>query len=133
MKEQNLQVEHSLLQKAVRRGHVDVVDMVVKYLLSQGDSKWLKNRFAVLVYEECWPLGNQITSGNLLAQYIALSSTVKNKDTAGLASLAVKYHEGDWKALRGTKEQRNAITSVKNAIDNPHEFWTWARENGRGH
>lgn len=133
MKEQNLQVEHSLLQKAVRRGHVGVVDIVVKYLLSQGDSKWLHNRLPVMIYEECWSLGNHITADNLLEQYIALSSTVKNKNAAGLANLAVKYHEGNWKALRGSYTQRTAITSVANAISNPNEFWEWARENGRGH
>lgn len=133
MKEHNLQVEHSLLQKAVRRGNIDVANMTVKYLLSVGDSKWLHNRLPVMVYEECWPLGNQITSGNLLEQYLKLAKTQKNKDTAGLATLATKLHEGDWKALRGIKEQRDAITSVKNAIDNPHEFWEWARENGKGH
>ena len=132
MNEHNLQVEHSLLQKAVRRGAIDVVEKVVKYLLSLGDSKWLHNRLPVMIYEECWPLGNQITSGNLLDQYVALARTIKNKDAAGLATLATKLHEGDWKALRGTREQRDAIKSVKNAIDNPHEFWKWARDSGAG-
>ncbi|MCB9250705.1 MAG: hypothetical protein H6613_20275 [Ignavibacteriales bacterium] len=80
MNEQNLQVEHSLLQKAVRRGQVEVVDKVVKYLLSVGDSRWLSKRLAVIIYEECWPLGNQITEGNLLEQYKNLALTQKNKD-----------------------------------------------------
>jgi len=133
MNEHKLQVEHSLLQKAVRRGHVDVVEMVVKYLLNLGDTKWLHNRLPIMVYEECWPVGNSITQSNILEQYIALSSTVKNKDASGLATLATKLHEGNWKALRGTKEQRDAITSVKNAIDNPDAFWKWARDNGVGH
>ena len=133
MNEHNLQVEHSLLQKAVRRGAVNVVDKTVKYLLSLGDTKWLHKRLPVMIYEECWPLGNQITQNNIVEQYIALSSTVKNKDAAGLATLASKLHEGSWKALRGTKEQRDAITSVKNAIDNPNEFWKWALENGIRH
>jgi len=133
MNEHKLQVEHSLLQKAVRRGHVDVVEMVVKYLLSVGDSKWLHNRLPVMVYEECWPVGNSITQSNILEQYIALSSTVKNKDAAGLATLAAKYHEGNWKALKGSNSQRAAITSVSNAIDNPDAFWEWAKENGKGH
>jgi len=133
MNDKNLQVEHSLLQKAVRRGNIDVVEKVVKYLLSIGDSKWLHRRLSVMIYEECWPLGNQITESNILEQYIALSSTVKNKNAAGLATLAVKYKEGDWKALRGTKVQRDAITSVANAIDNQDAFWEWAKENGNGH
>jgi hypothetical protein len=133
MNEHKLQVEHSLLQKAVRRGNIDVVNMTVKYLLSVGDSKWLKNRFAVLVYEECWPVGNKLTNSNILDQYVTLAQSVKNKDAAGLSTLAAKYHEGDWKALRGTKVQRDAITSVSNAIDNPDAFWEWARDNGAGH
>jgi hypothetical protein len=133
MNEHKLQVEHSLLQKAVRRGNIEVVNMTVKYLLSVGDSKWLNKRLPVMIYEECWPLGNQITQGNILEQYITLSSTVKNKDAAGLATLAVKYKEGDWKALRGSNSQKAAITSVSNAIDNPDAFWKWAKENGKGH
>jgi hypothetical protein len=133
MNEHKLQVEHSLLQKAVRRGNIDVVNMTVKYLLSVGDSKWLHKRLPVLIYEECWPVGNSITQGNILEQYITLSSTVKNKDAAGLATLAVKYKEGDWKALRGSNSQRSAIKSVSNAIDNPDAFWKWALENGTRH
>jgi len=107
--------------------------MVVKYLLNLGNTKWLHNRLPIMVYEECWSVGNQITSGNLLDQYVALAQTKKNKDAAGLATLATKLHEGNWKAFRGTKEQRDAINSVKNAIDNPNEFWKWARDNGAGH
>ncbi len=122
MNEHNLQVEHSLLQKAVRRGAVDVVEKVVNYLLSQGDSKWLHKRLPVMIYEECWPLGNSITNGNILNQYVTLAQTVKNKDAAGFATLAVNYKEGDWKALRGSNSQRSAITSVKNALDNPDDF-----------
>lgn len=133
MKEQNLQIEHSLLQKAVRRGAVDMVEKVVNYLLSQGDTKWLHNRLPVMIYEECWVLGNRVTSGNLITQYVTLAQTVKNKDAAGLATLAVKLHEGDWKAMRGNPNQKAAIMSVTNAIGNPKEFWDWARKKGRGH
>ena len=132
MKDQNYQVEHSLLQKAVRRGNIDVVNMTVKYLLSLGDTKWLQNRLPVMVYEECWPLGNKLTNSNILDQYVTLAQSVKNKDATGLATLATKLHEGDWKAMCGTKEQRDAIKSVKNAIDNPDAFWKWAIENGAG-
>ncbi len=78
-------------------------------------------------------IGKPDYPGNLLEQYVTLSSTVKNKDAAGLATLAVKYKEGDWKALRGSNSQRSAITSVSNAIDNPDAFWKWALENGRRH
>ena len=106
-------LEHSLLQKAVRRGHIDTVEKVVNYLLCQGYLNWLRKRLPVMILEECWTMDNQLTSGNLLDQYINLALTVKNKDAAGLASLAVNYHEGDWKALRGNLEQRKAIASLK--------------------
>ncbi|MBL1215791.1 MAG: hypothetical protein HND52_20655 [Ignavibacteriae bacterium] len=131
MPEINLQVERSLLQKAVRRGSVEVVEKTVKYLLSQKDSSWLHKRLPVMIYEECWPLGNQITNGNILNQYVRLAQTVKNKDAAGLATLAMNYYNRDRKALRGDDDQRTAITSVKNAIDNPAVFWEWARSRGK--
>ena len=127
MDQLDLQVFRSLLQKAVRRGEVKIVEKVVKYLLSIGDIKWLGRRLTVIIYEECWTIGDQITDCNILEQYKNLTLTVKNKDAAGLATLAAKYNEGNWSALRGTKPQRDAITSVANAIKNPDAFWSWVK------
>ena len=52
-------VEHSLITKAVRRGNVDLVEKTFNYLINiAGQRHWLKNRLAVIGYEECWQYAN---------------------------------------------------------------------------
>ena len=54
-------IEHSLITKAVGRGNVDLVEKVFKYLINiEGQLNWLKDRLAVIGYEECWPYANRL-------------------------------------------------------------------------
>ena len=135
MDQYNLEIIHSLLQKAVRRAEVELVAKLVKYLISIDDFTWLKNRLAVITYEECWTYGSQLYNDEnqhkVLEQYLELTATVKNKNAAGLATLASKYHEGDWTALVGDQDQAGAIEVVANAITSPDDFWKWIRNQKR--
>jgi hypothetical protein len=123
--------ERSLLQKAVRRGNVDLVKKVFGYLLYKNDKNWLKERLVVMEYEECWTNANlQLypkQSYKLLEEYKTLTKTIKNKNADGLADLAIKSLEGkDTTNVGGVKEQK-AIKTVANAIENQDKFWKWIK------
>ncbi|MDR3611040.1 MAG: hypothetical protein P4L27_10790 [Ignavibacteriaceae bacterium] len=80
------QVMRSLLQKAVRRGNTTMVNSVLQYFIQTGQDKWLRNRLAVITAEECWPY-----LGSPTHDYITLTTAIKNKDAAGLGSVALAY------------------------------------------
>jgi hypothetical protein len=92
------EIEHSLIQKAVRRDNVELVEKLFKYLLANNQKNWLKDRLVVMVYEECWSYAEKLdiicSDGKLLEQYKFLTSTIKNKNACGLAELALKSSEG---------------------------------------
>jgi hypothetical protein len=124
-------LERSLLQKAVRRGNVEVVEKVFGYLQYVGDFDWLRKRLAVIAYEECWTYADQLLYPTqpykLLNEYRTLTTTIKNLNADALASLAVKVSEGESSALVGSKKDQKAIQSVANAIKKPEEFWDWIK------
>ncbi len=123
-------LEHSLITKAVRRGNIELVEKVFKYLLSvKGQDKWLRNRLAVIGYEECWPyaysLNFDCNDYQLLEQYKAIACRVKNKDCDGLAYLAKRLNQGNENAVIGTEEQQLAIRRIAEAIKDDTLFWSW--------
>jgi hypothetical protein len=121
------EIERSLLQKAVRRGNVELVEKVFKYLLNKDNKNWLRDRLAVMTYEDCWTYGSQmIIESNelkLMEQYKTLACKVKNKNAAGLADLAYNFSKGDRSALVGDEKERKAIEMVAIAIRKQVEFW----------
>jgi len=118
-------VERSLLQKAVRRGNKNVVSKVVKYLSDAGDTIWLKKRLFTIIYEECWPQGSEITLANITEEYNKVAGMIKNKNAAGLASLAWNYLNGDV----GLPETCiDNVQSVACAIKSPGEFWEFIKK-----
>ena len=72
-------LERSLLQKAVRRGDVGLVEKVISYLIGVGDRNWLKKRLIIIAYEECWPLATEINSDKIYDSYKKLALSVKIK------------------------------------------------------
>ncbi len=117
-------IERSLLQKAVRRGNEDVVEKVIKYLSTVDDAVWLKKRLFVMIYEECWTLGNEITVKNTTEAYKKIARSVKNKNSAGLASLAWHFKNGDLDIIHGmTPEEIENVQSIAYAIESPDKFW----------
>ncbi len=129
---QTHQACRSLLQKAVRRGDVLLTRKIVSHLSEVGDANWLKMRTAVITFEECWPLGNNLQQTNNLIgikdTLAYVSKAVKIKDAAGLGVLAYAHSEGDISMLSGTFEDKH-IQSVSDAIRNPQKFWTWVAQN----
>ncbi|MFO8145169.1 MAG: hypothetical protein R6T89_05535 [Candidatus Syntrophosphaera sp.] len=117
----------SLLQKAVRRGAPALVEKVVFHLNQIGDKSWLKNRTAIITYEECWPLAQDLSDVvdmvDISEHLKKVSRSIKNKDAAGLGSLAYEYHQGSREVLDFVLDF-NSFWTVANALNNPEDFWS---------
>ena len=116
----------SLLQKAVRRGYAELSEKVAFVLGSRGDSAWLHARVGVIFFEECWPSAHLLSSGApsaLMLREVAVA--VKNKDAAGLGSLAHAAAEGDITAINQAIEP-TAVKIVAAALNRPEDFFKWA-------
>jgi hypothetical protein len=120
----------SLLQKAVRRGNVDLVFTASALLESRGskDRNWYRIRTAIITFEECWPLGTQLIFNkkfhSKVASLIRVTRSVKARDATGLGYLAYALSRGDTSVLKDTEDDK-AIKIVANAIQRPDDFWQW--------
>ena len=120
----------SLLQKAVRRGNVDLVFTTSSLLESRGPKA--KNRYrtqtAIITFEECWPLGVELIFNkkfhSKVAALIRVARAAKARDATGLGYLAYAFSEGDDTVLTGTADDK-AIKIVASAIRRPDDFWQW--------
>ncbi|UZE12322.1 hypothetical protein [Pseudomonas sp. B21-053] len=116
----------SLLQKAVRRGYVELVQKVVFALAERGDSTWLHTRAGVIVFEECWPCASLLTDGTPSAVTLeSVTAMRKNKNAAGLGSLAYAASEGDLYAIQNSIDPI-AVKIVAAALKRPDSFFKWA-------
>lgn len=116
----------SLLQKTVRRGYADLSQKVAFILASRGDSTWLQARTGVIVFEECWPCAHLLSSSTPAAVTLReVTLAVKNKDAAGLGSLAHAAAEGDITAIEQARDP-TAVKIVAAAMKRPESFFKWA-------
>ena len=120
----------SLLQKAVRRGNVDLVLTTSAILesLSSKEKNWFRHQTAIITFEECWPLGTDLVFNrrfhSKVAALVKVTRSTKAKDATGLGFLAYALSEGDRSVLTGSAQDRH-IRIVSNAVLRPDEFWTW--------
>ena len=103
------QLARSLIQKAIRRNQPDIADATFHYLAKETtELRWLRNRLAVWTFEEAWPYGRKVSFGTddtKNRHHIReLCSVIKNKDAAGLGSLAYALSEGDQSVLNGGED-----------------------------
>lgn len=116
----------SLLQKAVRRGYVELAQKVAFILASHGDSSWLHTRTGVITFEECWPYASLLNSDTPSALTLCeVAAAMKNKDAAGLGSLAQAAVEGDATAIEQALEPV-AVKIVAAGLKRPESFFKWA-------
>jgi len=121
----------SLLQKAARRGHVDLVYTTSALLetLSSKEKNWYRTRTAIITFEECWPLGSELIFNrkfhSKVAALIKVTKSQKSRDASGLGYLAYALHEGDPSVFDGTSDDKH-LKIIANAIERPDDFWHWA-------
>jgi hypothetical protein len=120
----------SLLQKAVRRGHADIVLTTSALLesLSSWEKNWYRTRTAIITFEECWPLGSELIFNrkfhSKVAALIKVTRSTKSRGAAGLGYLASALIEGDTSVLNGTSDDKH-IKIIADAIKRPGDFWQW--------
>lgn len=131
MESNTLKIMRSFLQKAVRRGDINLTEKIVIYLLNNDDIDWLRKRLAAITFEESWAYGSEISYEKeaqvIINHYKNLSSTVKNKNASGLGLLAYSYFNGDKSVFNMVdKEHFKYIKFVGEALKRPNDFWNWA-------
>jgi hypothetical protein len=120
----------SLLQKAVRRGNVDLVFTTSAFLESLGskDKNWYRTQAAIITFEECWPLGAELIFNkkfhSKVAALIRVARSAKARDATGLGYLAYRLSQGDRSVLNDGTDDKT-IKIVANAIERPEDFWQW--------
>jgi hypothetical protein len=120
----------SLLQKAVRRGNIDLVFTISALLESLGQmgKNWFTSRTAIITFEECWPLGAKLKFNkkfhSKVAAIINVTQSTKVRDATGLGYMAFALSEGDKSVLGGTEDDRH-IKILSKAIERPTDFWKW--------
>lgn len=115
----------SLLQKTVRRGDAQLAKTVACRLAEWGDSGWLKTRTGVIAFEECWPYGAKLFNHQHLVSLGEIASLVKNKEAAGLGSLAHALAEGNPSVLDIAPDPV-AVKIVAASLTRTQEFFSWA-------
>ena len=133
MKASRLKIEkryRSLLQKAVRRGNVDLV-FTASAIIESLDSthkNWFLHQTAIITFEECWPLGTELVFNkkfhSKVAALIRVARAAKARDATGLGYLAYTLSQGDASVLDNTADDK-AIKIVASAIQRPDDFWQW--------
>ncbi len=130
----------SLLQKAVRRGNIELVYTTSALIqsLNSSEKNWFRDRSALITFEECWPLGAELLFNKKFhsqaAALVKVARSAKARDAIGLGSLAHRLFEGDRSVLDGTLDDR-PIKIVADSIRRPDDFRHWldhnAAEDGR--
>lgn len=121
----------SLLQKAVRRADVEVTKSAAVRLIHNNETTWLRNRLGVITFEECWHNADSINFNpdheNLISQYVYLATSNKNKNAAGLGSLAYELSLGDNSILIKNDINNRHLKIICEAIKRPNDFWSWIK------
>lgn len=122
----------SLLQKAVRRGNDALVIATCALLESLGsrEKSWVRERAAVITFEECWPLGGALVFNkrfhSKVAALVRAARSTKAKGACGLGLLAHRLAEGGRSVLDGSEQDRH-LRIVAEAVERPEDFWNWVK------
>jgi hypothetical protein len=122
----------SLLNKAVRRGHVELVLTLSAMVAGAGEGE--RHRFAArvvgIVFFECWPLAALLRINrrfhSKVAALVQTARSVKNREAAGLGQLAWHVAEGA-RVPPGAQAEDRPLRMVAQALRRPEDFWAWAQ------
>lgn len=125
------QIIRSFLQKTIRRGDYKTAEKAIAYIININEFQWMRKRLAVMTFEECWPYGLKVAFDNdqeiIIKHYIELAKTVKNKNAAGLGSLAYALSQGDESVYQKDSGDRD-IKIISEAIKRYKDFWSWVHQ-----
>lgn len=125
------QVSRSILQKAVRRADYEMTKKAIAFLIQNDDFDWMRKRLAVMTFEECWTYGTEVSYDNdqdiIIKHYLRLATTAKNRNAAGLGSLAYVLSEKDESVYEGNIGDKS-IRIITEAIKRPKDFWEWTKK-----
>lgn len=125
------QIIRAFLQKTIRRGDYELARQAIAYVIEINEFQWMRKRLAVMTFEECWPYGLIVSFDNdedvIIKHYLKLAKTVKNKNAAGLGSLAYALSQGDESVYQKDRGDK-AIKIISEAIKRSKEFWIWAHK-----
>jgi hypothetical protein len=125
----------SLLQKAVRRGHSELICTISALIenLNIHSRAWFEKRAAFIVFSECWPLGREMVFTkrfpSKVAALIRVARAHKARDATGLGFLAYALAKGDTSVLDQSADDR-AVKLIAKAIRHPADFWEWVSTQG---
>jgi len=125
----------SLLQKAVRRGHSELICTISALIenLNIHSRAWFEKRAAFIVFSECWPLGREMVFTkrfpSKVAALIRVARAPKARDATGLGFLAYALAKGDTSVLDQSADDR-AVKLIAKAIRHPADFWEWVSTQG---
>lgn len=115
----------SLLQKAVRRGFSEIAKKTAVVISRCGDGPWLDTRISIIVFEECWPLSAKLATCNNKMKVLDVAAySKKNKNAAGLGSLAFAVESGDPTPLHLFPTD-DALKIVAAGLRRPNDFFGW--------
>jgi hypothetical protein len=120
----------SLLQKAVRRGHANLVMTLSSLigLLGPVEKRWFSQQTAIMAFRMCWPLAPGLNYTRHFHSRVAamakVARSVKNQDAAGLGAMAHAFYKGDFSVLDDSANDR-IIRIVSSGIERPDDFWAW--------
>ena len=123
----------SLLQKAARRGHVNLVLTISTHIGLSGPTvkRWFTQQATVTTFRVCWPLALELNFTrrfySKVAATINAARSVKNQDAAGLGAMAYALDRGDRTVLSATSSDRE-VKIVASAIERPDDFWAWIED-----
>jgi hypothetical protein len=125
----------SLLQKAVRRGHPELICTISALIenLNIHSRAWFEKRAAFIVFSECWPLGREMVFTkrfpSKVAALIRVARAHKARDATGLGFLAYALAQGDASVLNQSADDR-AVKLIAKATRHPVDFWEWVSTQG---
>jgi hypothetical protein len=125
----------SLLQKAVRRGHPELICTISALIenLNIHSRAWFEKRAAFIVFSECWPLGREMVFtkrfSSKVAALIRVARAHKARDATGLGFLAYALAQGDASVLNQSADDR-AVKLIAKATRHPVDFWEWVSTQG---
>ena len=145
-------VYQSLVQKAARRGHVNLIFTLAAMVEQSGSraTRWFTRQAALTTFRACWPLVPACRLKRSFAGKVAVminaTQSVKNQDAAGLGAMAFALANGDKSVFsvstNDDKIKKVAITEsdsknkhdmdrhlkvMANAILRPGDFWDWVK------